>query len=206
MRTSRKFALGAAALATAAAVALGGTVAASAHDGGSKARGEGGKGGALNSLVTDGTLTQAQADSIEQAFTSLRADHREEMQAERASARDAALAALVAGGTLTQSQADAIKGAERGGMRELIADGTIDREDLQAVRDALHDAKSGDRDEKRAEMDQARDAALAELVAAGTISQSQADAVSSAIETAHAERGERVGKQHGKRGMHGPRA
>ena len=111
MRTSRKIGIGAAAAITAAALALGGT-AAYAHDNGKGPRGEGPRGGALTSLVTDGTVTQSQADAVKEALHSSRDDHRAAARGERHAAREAAraaaLAGLVADGTLTQAQADAI--------------------------------------------------------------------------------------------------
>lgn len=215
MRTSRKITLGAAAVAAAAALAIGGTVAASAHDGAGKGRGEGVKTGFLASLVTDGTLTQTQVDAITESFTAVRDQNRSGMQAEREQARDAALAALVANGTLNQAQADAIAGADRRAMRDLMVNGILDRDVMQAVRDALRSSHTGDREAKQVEMEQARDAALAALVTDGTLTQAQADAVSSAVESAHSERGmggkgsrhgNGEGKGWGQRGMNGPRA
>ena len=109
MNTSRRLAMGGIALATAAALAIGGGAAAFAHDGGGKHRGE--RGGALSSLVTDGTLTQSQVDAIKGALHASRDEDRAARQAERHAARDAALKSLVASGTLTQAQADAVASA-----------------------------------------------------------------------------------------------
>ncbi len=207
MKITRTIAIGGAALATAAGLILGGTAAASAHDGAGKARGSGGAG--LSALITDGTVSQAQANAIRDALQANHQANRADHRAEREQARDAALASLVADGTLTQAQADAIKGADRGGMRELLSSGIVDRADLQAVRDALHTAREADREAKHAQREQQRTAALASLVADGTITQAQADAVASAIESAHAERGtgnKGHGKGAGMRGMKGPRA
>ena len=111
MGTARRIGMGAAAAITAAALALGGT-AAYAHDNGKGPRGEGPRGGALTSLVTDGTLTQAQVDAVKEALHANRDEHRVAARGERHAAREAAraaaLAGLVADGTLTQAQADAI--------------------------------------------------------------------------------------------------
>ena len=93
--------------------------------------------GPLSSLVADGTLTAAQATAVHTALHAQRdADHADH-EAERTQARDAALASLVAKGTLTQAKADAIKAADRGGLRELLADGTVPKAGLQAVHGAL---------------------------------------------------------------------
>ncbi len=109
MNTSRRIVMGGVALATAAALAIGGGAAAFAHDGGGKHRGE--RGGALSSLVTEGTLTQSQVDAIKEALHAGREEDRAARQAERQAARDAALRSLVASGTLTQAQADAVASA-----------------------------------------------------------------------------------------------
>lgn len=107
MNTSRRIVMGGVALAAAATLAIGGGTAAFAHDGGGKHRGE--RGGALSSLVTEGTLTQSQVDAIKEALHASR--DRAARQAERQAARDAALSSLVASGTLTQAQADAVASA-----------------------------------------------------------------------------------------------
>lgn len=117
--------------------------------------------GPESSLVTDGTLTQAQATAVKDA-----------MRAAHEAKKDAELAALVSAGTITKTQADALKAAEgeRGGMRALIADGTFTMAQAQALRDAMKANKGEDRDTQR-------DAVLSKLVANATITQAQADAI-----------------------------
>lgn len=198
MISTRKFLIGGAAVAASTALVFSGTAAAFAHDNGQNRGGSKG-GGAFTSLVEDGTITSAQADSIKEALHAQRDETRDERKAEMEAARDAALASLVSAGTLTQAQADAISAADRGGMRELVQNGTVDREDLRAIKDALKDAKPADRDAKRAEMEAERAAVLSDLVSNGTITQAQADAVASAIDTAHAQKSENRGER-GKRG------
>lgn len=215
MNRTRKFAISGAAIASAAAIALGGSVAASADDGErQQSTKDSNKGGALTSLVEEGTLSQAEVDAIREAMQATRGDDREARQAERQAQKAELLADLVTEGTLTQAQADAISSAEKGGMRELIANGTIDRDDVQALKAAMREGSAGDRAAKQAERAAERDAVLAGLVADGTVTQSQADAVESAIAAKQAEQGERgEGKQgkwgnkgEGKRGMNGARA
>lgn len=215
MNRTRKFAISGAAIASAAAIALGGSVAASADDGErQQSTKDSNKGGALTSLVEEGTLSQAEVDAIREAMQATRGDDREARQAERQAQKAELLADLVTEGTLTTAQADAISSAEKGGMRELIANGTIDRDDVQALKAAMREGSAGDRAAKQAERAAERDAVLAGLVADGTVTQSQADAVESAIAAKQAEQGERgEGKQgkwgnkgEGKRGMNGARA
>lgn len=215
MNRTRKFAISGAAIASAAAIALGGSVAASADDGERQQfTKDSNKGGALTSLVEEGTLSQAEVDAIREAMQATRGDDREARQAERQAQKAELLADLVTEGTLTTAQADAISSAEKGGMRELIANGTIDRDDVQALKAAMREGSAGDRAAKQAERAAERDAVLAGLVADGTVTQSQADAVESAIAAKQAEQGERgEGKQgkwgnkgEGKRGMNGARA
>ncbi|MEC8504128.1 MAG: hypothetical protein VXY57_01235, partial [Actinomycetota bacterium] len=119
--------------------------------------------------------------------------------AKRKAARASILAGLVSDGTLTQSQADAIAAAGKRGMRDLVRDGTIDRDDLQALKAALQDYRAENRDAKKAEREAARDAVLAGLVSDGTLTQSQADAIATAIDARIAEQGDQRGKK-GKRG------
>jgi hypothetical protein len=170
MRKSRKIVITGAAIASAAALAISGTATASAHEGG-KGNGEGkaGKGGALASLVEEGTISSDEATAIREAMQASHDGDKEARQAERAAAKAEILADLVADGTLTQAQADAISAAEKGGMRELIANGTIDREDVQALKSAMRDGSAADREAKQAERAAERDAVLDALVADGTL-------------------------------------
>lgn len=137
-------------------------------------------GGPRSSLITHGTLTQAQATAVRDAM-------REAHEAQK----DAALAALVTAGTLTQTQADALEAAEgeRGGMRALIADGTFTKAQAKALRVAMKSNKTEDRDAQL-------DAVLSALVSNSTITQAQADAIK-ASKPAVGERGHGKGKSHG---------
>jgi len=170
MNTKKKLMTGIALGASAIALFIGSTGVASAHN----ANHGGGLG---SSLVTNGTLTQAQATAVSDA-----------MRAAHEAKKDAELAALVTAGTITQTQADALKAAEgdRGAMRALIADGTFTMEQAQALRAAKQANKTEDREA-------ARDAVLSKLVASGTITQAQADAIkaSKASKASKAEAGAR---------------
>jgi len=85
MRKSRKIAITGAAIASAAALAISGTATASAHEGG-KGNGEGkaGKGGALASLVEEGTISSDEATAIREAMQASHDGDKEARQAERA--------------------------------------------------------------------------------------------------------------------------
>lgn len=148
-------------------------------------------GGQESSLVTDGTLTQAQATAV-----------RDAMHAAHEAQKDAALAALVSAGTITQTQADALEAAEgdRGAMRALVTNGTFTTEQAQAVRDAMKANKSENRDVQR-------DAVLSKLVANGTITQAQADAIKAKKSSKEepGARGQGKGKPQGASMGHGER-
>jgi len=201
MSKTRKWTVATVALGTSAALLIGGATAASAHD---RGNGSGGR-GPLSTLVTDGTLTTAQVTAIHEALQAQRESDRAAHEAEMTAARDAVLADLVSKGALTKTQVDAIKAADRGGMRELIADGTVTRDDLAAVHDALEADREANRAEHEAERKADRDAALAALVSKGTLTKAQADAVTAAMDAAPAKggKGGHGGKGHG--GKAGPR-
>ena len=187
----------AAAVGIVGAVALTGTAAAQAHDNGvGTTRG----GNPLSALVSAGTITAADVEAVRAALDADRDANRAEHRAEMKAARDAALASLVTAGTLTQSQADAIKAADLRGLRELVRNGTLSMADVLAVRDSLMAERDASKTEHRAEMQAARDAALASLVKAGTLTQSQADAITSALDTAPQRGGKHGGGGEGKQG------
>ena len=154
MNNKKKLMTGIALGASAIALFIGSTGVASAHN----ANHGGGLG---SSLVTNGTLTEAQLTAVKDA-----------MRAAHEAQKDAAVAALVSAGTITQTQADALEVAEgdRGAMRALIADGTFTMEQAQALRAAKQANKTENRDA-------VRDAVLSTLVANATITQAQADAI-----------------------------
>ena len=200
MNKTRVIVAGASAIAVATALVGVGTVA-SADDASGASKG---KGGVLSQLEDDGTLTSDEVTALKDALRAQRTENRAEKEAEREAARSSILAGLVSDGTLTQSQADAIAAAGKRGMRDLVRDGTIDRDDLQALKAALQDYRAENRDAKKAEREAARDAVLAGLVSDGTLTQSQADAIATAIDASIAEKGDQRGKK-GKRGQRGER-
>ena len=200
MNKTRVIVAGASAMAVATALVGVGTVA-SADDASGASKG---KGGVLSQLEDDGTLTSDEVTAVKDALRAQRTENRAEKEAEREAARSSILAGLVSEGTLTQSQADAIAAAGKRGMRDLVRNGTIDRDDLQALKAALQDYRAENRDTKKAEREAARDAVLAGLVSDGTLTQSQADAIATAIDTRIAEKGDQRGKK-GKRGHRGER-
>lgn len=198
MSNARRLALAAAALGTSSILLVGTAGAALADNNGGRS-GSGSR-GPLAELVTSGTLTSADVTAIRDALEADREANREAHQAEAQAARAAVLKDLVSKGTLTQAQADAIADAspERGGMRDLITAGTVTRDDLMAVKDALQTAREADRAAHQAEMKSDRDAVLAELVSKGTITKAQADAVSTALDAHKAEKGDGPGKRGGR--------
>ena len=200
MNKTRVIVAGASAIAVATALVGVGTVA-SADDASGASKG---KGGVLSQLEDNGTLTSDEVTAVKDALRAQRTENRAEKKAEREAARSSILAGLVSEGTLTQSQADAIAAAGKRGMRDLVRNGTIDRDDLQALKAALQEYRAENRDAKKAEREAARDAVLARLVSDGTLTQSQADAIATAIDTRIAERGDQRGKK-GKRGQRSER-
>lgn len=153
------------ATAASATLAIGLATPAAAHPG------RGGD-GPLASLISSGTITTDEATAIKAALDAARPSTSPQDR------RAAGLAALVSSGVITQAQADAISAAGRGGIRELIANGTLTRADLVAIHDALraqHEANAGTREA-------ATDAVIATLVSNGTLTQVQADAVDEALD------------------------
>ena len=178
MKKSSKWITGAALGAGTFALILGSVGVAQAHNSqGGSSQGEGKRGGPQSSLIAAGTITQAQADAVRTA-----------MQSAHEAAETAALTQLVQNGTFTQAQADALAAIEsKGGKGALIADGTVTRVQLQALRDAMQAAH---------ETTQTK--VLQGLVADGTLTQSQSDA----LVAAKAEAGKGM-KGHGGMGMNG---
>lgn len=185
MNRTRRMAIGVTALITSAGLVLGGATAAQAHDRGN---------GPLSALVTEGTLTSAELAAVKDALRAAHEADRDERHSNRQAARSALLTSLVAAGTLTQAQATAIAEAERGDIRDLVRSGTVTREQLRAVHDALMAGRGERRDQHRAEKAADVAAVLADLVSKGTLTQAKADAVALAL----ADRPERVGMQRGK--------
>ncbi len=175
MKNTSKWITGAAISAGSFALVIGSVGVAQAHNAQGGSGPDGGKrGGPQSSLIADGTITQAQADSIR---TALKDAHD--------STEAGVLAQLVQNGTLTQTQADSIAAAESPrGKGELLKDSIVSQAQLQALRTAMQEA-----------MEAGKGRVLQDLVADGTITQSQADAI--------AEAKAQVGKGKGAKGMKG---
>jgi polyhydroxyalkanoate synthesis regulator phasin len=121
-------------------------------------------GAPLGSLIGAGTITADQARAVRDQL-------RTDAQAARAQARATALDTLVSEGELTQAQADAIAAAGRGGLRALVASGTLTADQARAVQAEFNEYGSVDTSA----------ASLAALVASGVLTQEQADAIAALI-------------------------
>jgi polyhydroxyalkanoate synthesis regulator phasin len=142
---------------------------------------------AINSLVTAGTITQAQADEILKVYTP------GERKGILDGARKNPMDELVTAKTITQAQADAINAAVKTGreskksavdvLKELVKAGTITQTQADAViADAVE--KVFTPRERIGGLDRVRKNPIDELVTAKTITQAQADAVNAAIKAA----------------------
>lgn len=145
--------------------------AAFAHEGDGKERlGEGkrGGGGAVASLVINGTITQSQADSFKAAMKT-------KLDAKFANKLNIVLADLVSKSTLTQAKADAVKSASKTkkDIRDLVDVGTITAAEAKSIRTALRALPKED-------IAVIRNEVLAFLVSNNTITQSQSDAIKNA--------------------------
>jgi Spy/CpxP family protein refolding chaperone len=142
--------------------------AAFAHDGGGKGRhGDGKRGGgrAVTSLVTAGTITQAQADAFKAAMKT-------KLDAKFAIKLNNVLTDLVSKSTLTQAKADAVKASSKTkkDLRDLVNAGTITSTEATAIKTALRALPKED-------ITVIRDEVLASLVSNNTITQAQSDAI-----------------------------
>jgi hypothetical protein len=147
------------------------TSAAFAHDGGGKGRhGDGKRGGgrAVTSLVTAGTITQAQADAFKAAMKT-------KLDAKFAIKLNNVLTDLVSKSTLTQAKADAVKASSKTkkDLRDLVNAGTITSTEATAIKTALRALPKED-------ITVIRDEVLASLVSNNTITQAQSDAIKAA--------------------------
>ncbi len=136
-----------------------------AHDNGGKGgRGNHGEKG-VNSLVTSGSITQAQADAFK---TAMKAKLDEKFVAKL----NSVLTDLVSKNSLTQTKADSIKNSatSKKGLRELVQAGTITRSDAQLVHEAMKALPKED-------ITAIRDQVLSDLVSKNTLTQTQADAI-----------------------------
>ena len=142
-----------------------------AHDGGGKGRhgdGKRGGGGAVTSLVTAGTITQAQADAFKAAMKT-------KLDAKFAIKLNNVLTDLVSKSTLTQAKADAVKASSKTkkDLRDLVNAGTITSTEATAIKTALRALPKED-------ITVIRDEVLASLVSNNTITQAQSDAIKAA--------------------------
>ena len=129
----------------------------------------------LDSLLTAGTITQAQEDAIQAAITATRGDVNKRPN----DGLKSNLAALVTAGKITQAQADAITTAistaakSEGGVKTaldaLVTAGTITQAQENAITPKKGDFKRGPENGFKTVLDS--------LVKAGTITQVQEDAI-----------------------------
>lgn len=126
----------AAAILGVAGLLLGMSLSASADHGGGKPAAGAKAAGPLNSLVTAGTITEAEATAVKTALKAAAKSQQAEIRAEHKSAQAAVLAKLVAAGTITAAVAELIQ-AGNSELRSALQAGTVTYAQLAAVRAAM---------------------------------------------------------------------
>lgn len=126
----------AAAILGVAGLLLGMSLSASADHGGGKPAAGAKAAGPLNSLVTAGTITEADATAVKTALKAAAKSQQAEIRAEHKSAQAAVLAKLVAAGTITAAVAELIQ-AGNSELRSALQAGTVTYAQLAAVRAAM---------------------------------------------------------------------
>ncbi|HYF82940.1 MAG TPA: hypothetical protein VEB00_07935 [Clostridia bacterium] len=142
---------------------------------------------AIDSLVSAGTITQAQADAVAKAYTPGEGRKMQGKEVRQVFLRNP-MDALVTAGTITQAQADAVNSAMKSiretkktaedVLKELVSAGTITQTQSDAV---LKCFTPGDR--KFDNIKFGRNP-LSELLTSGTLTQTQIDAINKAIKSA----------------------
>lgn len=135
----------------------------------------------LDSLVSAGTITQAQADAVLKAYTPV------EGKGIVQRIRRNPMEELVTAGTITQAQADAINTALKAGreskkttedvLKDMVTAGTITQAQADAVSKCFNP-----QGRKFVPMNINKNP-ISQLISAGTITQAQADAINSAVKT-----------------------
>lgn len=165
----------AAAILGVAGLLLGMSLSASADHGGGKAAAGAKAAGPLNSLVTAGTITEAEATAVKTALKAAAKSQQAEIRAEHKSAQAAVLAKLVAAGTITAAVAELIQ-AGNSELRSALQAGTVTYAQLAAVRAAMI--------ANRPAVDVMKNVVAtvtANLVADGKLTTLQAEAINAAI-------------------------
>lgn len=158
-----------------AALLLGMSLSASADHGGGNAAAGGKANGPLKTLVTAGTITEAEATAVKDALKVAVKAQQAEIRAAHKSARATVLAQLVAAGTITAAVAELIQ-AGSSELRSAMQAGDLTYAQLAAVRAAM----IANRPAKTA-MKNVVAAVTAKLVTEGKLTAVKAEAVNAAI-------------------------
>ena len=151
---------------------------------------QGGMVNSLDSLVTAGTITQAQADAIQTAMEAAKPTGGPGNGGEHKGGFASVLDSLVTEGTITQAEEDAIQTALKAvkpsdsvsALDALVSAGTITQAQADAIQTAIEAAKPTGDLGKGGDLNRGKGgytSVLDSLVTEGTITQAQADAVQS---------------------------
>lgn len=153
----------------------------------------------MDELVSNGTLTQEQADAVKKAVEAARAAGLSALAESGTEEQEKPLDTLVQAGTLTQEQADSVQALLKGphhphhgfggkegrmgvALDSLVKAGTITQEQEDAIKKAIGDGRSEKNGAHGTVPVNAPPGALKGLVKAGTLTQEQADAIRSAFQ------------------------